>query len=248
MYTITPLKVGSLTYYRGAFCNNAELYKETEDFAILSFLIQGNGKKFLVDTGGGDPQWKTMKVHGPSKRPPEESPDQALLALGVDPKEIDTVILTHLHWDHCSNNHLFPNATFYVQRAEMHYALDPVPKFYSQYESFAIGMVPPWARQDTKWKFLDGEYQLAEGIRLIPVPGHTPGLMGVLVDTAKGPHFVAGDAVPLYDNIVNGRLIPHGIVAELPPYYKSIETMESLGAVIIPGHDFKVLEHRSFPD
>ncbi len=108
MYSIIPLKVGSLLYYRGAFTGKADQYAGMENFPIIAFLIQGEGKNILVDTGGGDPEDPNMQIHKNVYRPIEERPDNALRAVGVDPASIQTVILTQLHWDHCYNNHLFP--------------------------------------------------------------------------------------------------------------------------------------------
>lgn len=70
-YTIRPLKVGSILYYRGVFSSNQEACKEREEFPVIMFLIEGNGEKILVDTGCGDPETESMKVsfHGPSARP-----------------------------------------------------------------------------------------------------------------------------------------------------------------------------------
>src|SRR3972149_878825 len=59
--------------------------------------------------------------------PPEQRPLAALARLGIRPEDIDIVINTHLHWDHCYNNHLFPRATIYAQRAELQYAIAPLP-------------------------------------------------------------------------------------------------------------------------
>ena len=50
-YTIRPIKVGSISYYRGAFNSNQEQYKEREEFPVLIFLLEGEGRKILVDTG-----------------------------------------------------------------------------------------------------------------------------------------------------------------------------------------------------
>jgi hypothetical protein len=54
-YTIRPLKVGSILYYRGAFSSNQDHYKEREEFPVLIFLIVRRSRKILVDTGCGDP-------------------------------------------------------------------------------------------------------------------------------------------------------------------------------------------------
>src|SRR5699024_2238794 len=99
------------------------------------------------------------------------------------------------------NNHLFPQAEFFVQRKEIMAAVDPLPKFRKMYETFTGGLIPPWARQRTKWNFIDGDYQLCDGVRLLLLPGHTPGLQGVLADTENGVLLIASDTVPLYECI-----------------------------------------------
>lgn len=250
MYSITPLKVGSLMYYRGAFTSKVSQYGELEDFPILVFLIQGEGKNILVDTGGGDPQDPCMAIHANVSRPIEQHPDNALRAVGVDPESIDTIIMTHLHWDHCYNNHLFPKATFYVQTKEILYASHPVERFRPNYETYEMGMIPPWARQQSKWCFIDGEYQLCEGIRLIPIPGHSLGMQGIMVETAKGPHFIAGDAIACYENIVDGKCVPSTLVADVDAYYETCRRLTQMladGIVLLPGHDYEVLKQPKYP-
>lgn len=247
-YRITPIKTGSLFYYRGGFTSNQEEYKEKEEFPILIFLIEGNGRKILVDTGGGDPEEMERLGHAPGKREEDERPDRALAKVGVDPGQIDTVIMTHLHWDHCHNNHLFPQARFIVQKKELLSAVCPLPKFKGMYETFETGMVPPWARQATKWKIVDGDYQLCDGIRLLLLPGHTAGLQGVLVNTAEGQRLLASDAVPLYECIEGLQKGEYGIsslCADLEAFCHTFDRMRDLQenkyVKIIASHDFLTL-------
>lgn len=256
-YTIRPVKVGSISYYRGAFTSNQELYKEREEFPILIFLIEGNNRKILVDTGGGDPSEESMKIsfHGSGiTRKAEEEPTQALKCLGVHPEEIDTVIMTHLHWDHCYNNHLFPQAEFYVQKREMMNAVCPLPKFKTTYETFCTGVIPPWARQNTMWKIIDGDYVLCEGIKLLFMPGHSLGLQGVLVDTEKGQYLLPSDAVPLFECIAGLKQREYamsGLCADIEAFYRTFDLMRYLqidcGVKILASHDFLTLEHKVYP-
>lgn len=258
-YTIKPLQVGTISYYRGAFSGNQDHYKEREDFPVLIFLIEGNGRKILVDTGGGDPAtMESMRksYHGPGiTRTPEQAPDAALRAIGVEPEEIDTVIITHLHWDHCYNNQLFPQAEFIVQTKEVLNAVNPLPKFKVTYETFYTGVVPPWARQETKWKFVDGDYELCEGIKLLLMPGHSLGLQGVLIDTEKGQYLLPSDAVPLWDCIAKideGIYGLSSLCANVDMFYATFDRMRDLhmnhGVEILPSHDFITLEHAVYPE
>jgi glyoxylase-like metal-dependent hydrolase (beta-lactamase superfamily II) len=160
---------------------------------------------------------------------------------------VGKLTVPHLHWDHCCNNHLFPQAEFYVQRSELYASIDPVPRFQNTYESFSLGTIPPWAQQSTKWKIVDGDANVIDGAGLIHIPGHSKGLQGVLAQTANGPHVLASDAIPLYDNIKTAPWTPNPIHLDLESYYASFEKIRKLGATIIPSHDADVLKHRSYP-
>lgn len=248
-YTITPIKVGSILYYRGAFTSNQEQYKEKEWFPVLIFLIEGDGRKILVDTGCGNPEMESMKkcFHGPSEQLPDQVPDQALRNLGINPEEIDTVIITHLHWDHSYNNQMFPNARFYVQKKELQYAIAPIPKFTITYEAPENGVIPHWLKDGVHWNLIDGDYDLCDGIQLITLPGHSPGLQGVLVDTEDGRYLIPSDAIPLYDNFETGTFKVSGLCANIDDFYASWEKMKATGAQIIPSHDARVAEVKRFP-
>ena len=225
-YQIYPIKVGSIFYYRGGFTSNSEEYKEKEEFPILIFLLQGNGRNILVDTGGGDPLCEDMQLSGHAQtiRLPDERPDQALAKRGI-------------------------KAEFFVQRKEIMAAVDPLPKFRKMYETFTTGLIPPWARQRTKWNFIDGDYSLCDGVRLLLLPGHTPGLQGVLADTENGVVLIASDAVPLYECIQGLEEGEYGISSlcvDLNAFYKTFDRLRDLqkkGVRIIASHDFKTLSH-----
>lgn len=249
-YVVTPLHVGDLHFYRGSFTSKQEQFKERELFPILSFLIEGNGRRILVDTGGGDPTVEPMLSagHAPSLRPEEQRVDNVLRAKGIDPASIDMVVLSHLHWDHCYNNEFFPEATFHVQKSEMLEAVAPLPKFQGVYESFSGSQVPPWARQVTRWKLVEGEYELCDGVTLVPLPGHSAGLQGVLVDTADGKLLLASDAVPTYENIeglADGVYHISTLCSDLAAFYRTFDLMRELqaeGVDIVASHDYLTLD------
>ena len=81
-------------------------------------MVSGEGALVVVDTGPGEPKtWK--KLHHTHDRTPGEEPLNALKRIGISPEDVDVVIYTHLHWDHCHANHLFPNAVVKVQSGEI---------------------------------------------------------------------------------------------------------------------------------
>ena len=167
--------------------------EEPVPFNFGSFLIRGDGHHTLVDTGFGPPA-RAMGVPGGGELL------QRLDELGVSPADVDVVIHTHLHSDHIGWNIdddrddalTFPNATFYVGRAELDYWTGPASDGNSMAEGarhrinpvVAAGLVEP----------VDGEHAVSEAVTMIPTPGHTPGHCSVLV-ASQGVHLVLlGDA------------------------------------------------------
>jgi glyoxylase-like metal-dependent hydrolase (beta-lactamase superfamily II) len=247
---IFPIKVGNELWSK-SYLNGPGAGDTPIDIPHIIFYIDGADKKVLVDTGGGDPASADMiKFHSKTyTRKPEEEPTIALkMATGVSSEEIDIVILTHLHWDHACNCHLFPNAEFYVQMTEVIDSINPVPRFAKTYQSFNIGTVPPWAQQPLKWNFLYGDTEILPGIKVLLIPGHSAGIQGVAVTTNDGLYFLGSDAYPLYDNInEDGSVLPSMLSLNLEAAFHSSWKVSKLGAKIIPGHDIAVLDHKFYP-
>lgn len=241
-WKIRPLHVGTLHRKRSNF-----LYMvgspEPLDVPVTVFLLESGDTRVLVDTGCDDPE-TAFKDHHPFNRTPEQHPLEAIRRAGTDPESIQLVISTHLHWDHCYGNHLFPHALFVVQREELRYAAAPLPWHRTAYDSFLLGRTPPWA--STRFDVVDGDVDLMDGLRLLLTPGHTPGLQSVLIDTAEGKFLLPSDNVPMYENWEgkgpNWPRIPDTHHYDLSDYYASFVKMEATGAPVIPPHDFRIFE------
>ena len=244
-YTITPVSVGTLTIWRAQQLWG-QGFDVKLDVPVLMFYVEGGGRRILVDTGCSAPE-SAAKYHYPFVRTPEEEPARALRDIGVDPSEIDTVVATHLHWDHCYNQELFTKARFLVQRVELQYAAAPYPIHANVYEAPTTGMVPAYSR--TKFEVVDGDFELADGFQVLFAPGHAPGMQCPLIDTARGTYYIAGDNAPLYENLEGnkfGRPIPGMIYADLGQYYETFRRMLRLADHILPGHDMKVLDQAKY--
>ena len=244
-YTITPVSVGTLTIEKPQFVWG-QGWDTLIQCPVLMFYVEGGGKRILVDTGCSEPEW-AVKYHKPFVRKPEQDPTRALKAIGVDPAEIDIVVATHLHWDHCYNHELFTNARFLVQRTELQYAAAPYPIFANMYEAPTAGMTPPYSK--TKFEVLDGDFDLADGLKIVFAPGHAPGMQCVVANTAKGVYYIAGDNAPLYDNLEGnafGRPIPGMAYVSLSDYYETFRRMDRLADHLLPGHDMRVLDQTRY--
>jgi N-acyl homoserine lactone hydrolase len=221
------------------------------DVPCIMFVLDVNGKKIVVDTGPCDPE-RAAKYHMPVNRDHSMEPGNALRNLGIDPEEVEIVILSHLHWDHCGNCKIFKNATFIVQKSELQYAVAPNPIQNSQYEVGMPEILPPWMEVFQQIQTVEGDiYDFVKDVHLITLPGHTPGIMGVAVDTRKGLHLIASDCIPMMLNWHGDekfKHIPNGIHINLDEYHQSFQKIERLGAsVILAAHDFETLKHKKYP-
>lgn len=234
-YTIFPLHVGDLTRQKSNLAYMQEPGVKI-DFPLICWYLTDGVRKLMVDTGGTPPDHRWQ----PHTRTPEQDPARALECLRVHPEEITDVIMTHLHWDHAGNNHLFPNAKFYVQRAELEEVENPpVKMFAGSYDKDVVAR--------TKYIALEGDCELWEGIRVITTPGHSMGSQSVIVDTAGGPHVIVGDLVGLFECYEHDPMFVNGIHIDLRDYYRSLERVKAIGGTVLPGHDYKVFQHTSYP-
>jgi glyoxylase-like metal-dependent hydrolase (beta-lactamase superfamily II) len=151
---------------------------------------------YLTDGKTADHRRLRRHSSGPSLPAPSPGlPSRSLAAvlerLGVDPADIEHVILTHLHWDHAGNNHLFTNAKFYVQKAELQSAVSP----------FSFKKRPMITDVISKhtYEILVGDSPDHGRHFCVPYSGHSVGSQSVVVDTRDGKYVIAGDLSGLFD-------------------------------------------------
>ncbi len=138
------------------------------------FVVTSGSAAVLVDTGVGGPQdvlddWRVVN----------RSVADALAALDMTPGDIDLVVNTHLHFDHCGQNSVFA-APFYVQRAELSRMRQESAELYDWFDFM-----------NARFELLDGDAEIMPGLNVITTPGHTVGHQCVLVN---GSDLLIGDA------------------------------------------------------
>ena len=209
---------------------------------LVSYLIEGEGTCILVDTGPPAPELAKTMTH----RRVEEATVLAeeLERMGCPPEKVQAVILTHLHWDHSYNLELFPGVPIYVQKRELHYAVTPLPSDLVPYCYDPRNGQPSWFTGFQQMKVLDGDETIRDGIEAVLLPGHTPGIQGVLVTTKEGKYLIASDTYPLYENYET--MCPSGIHVDLKEWYASYEKTRKICDFILPGHDSRVLERKVY--
>src|SRR3979411_674261 len=132
----------------------------------------------LVDTGVGWPtelvqEWKIVNRHAAD----------ALAEHDLSPADVRIVINSHLHFDHCGQNAVFKHAPFYIQRSELARAREEANPT-SEWFDFA----------GARFELLDGDAEIAEGVKVVATPGHTVGHQSVLVEMDDGIEVMVGDA------------------------------------------------------
>jgi glyoxylase-like metal-dependent hydrolase (beta-lactamase superfamily II) len=153
----------------------------------------------------------------------------ALCERGLSPGDIATVVVSHGHWDHLQNVDLFQRARVILHPHELRYLKAPSRR--------DLG-TPPWTSAvldglDVR-EASEGE-QLASGVRVVELPGHTPGSIGLAVDTEDGTAVLTGDAVPAAGVLFAGE--PLGRAFDSARARASIERVAELADVVHPGHD-----------
>lgn len=249
-YDIVPVCVGRAPGVpRSGFLWGQRLGESVDSVHLIWAVRDDDGEVTIVDTGSPDAAW-ISRHHRDFARTAAEEPAVALAAAGVDVARVRSVVLSHLHYDHCANNHLFPAAEIIVQRTEVAYAIAPYPVHQQIYEAPALGFTPRWLATMDRTRLIDGDLTLAPGLRLLHIPGHTPGMMAVVVDTAAGRYALAGDHCSQYENWHGDgpyQVIPSRTYVDLGDYYRSFDKLAAHSDVVLPGHDTRVLDHAVYP-
>lgn len=204
------------------------------------WVLQNRDRTILVDTGYDADE--ALRRDRPILRDPVE----ALDAVGVRADQIETVIITHLHYDHAGGLDRYPRATFHVQESEMAYATGPCMCHPTLQMPFTVDHVCEMLRHVYSGRvvFHDGDAQVAPGVTVHLTGGHSRGLQVVRVETESGPMCLASDATHYYENFQAGKPFP--IVVDLQDMLDGFATIRRLAggsdSRVIPGHDPLVTE------
>ena len=208
------------------------------------WLVRGEGREIVVDTGF------SAAVAAKRGREHLRCPTEGLKRLGTDARGVKDVVITHLHYDHVGNFDLFPSAMLHLQDLEMHYATGRYMAdecFRGAYEvEDVVGMVR--RVYDGRVRFHQGDSELAPGLTLHLVGGHTMGLQAVRVMTRRGAVVLASDASHFYANMEQVRPFPIvWSVADMVDGYRRLRSLAESAQHIIPGHDPLVMERYPAP-
>ncbi len=198
------------------------------------WLLRRGDRVIVVDTGYDAAEAARRG------RPILRDPVRMLADFSVDPGAVEDVILTHLHYDHAGALDGFPAATFHLQAAEMAYATGPCMCAPALNHPFTAEHVCAMVRRvySGRVRFHDGAGQVAEGVEVAALGGHSRGLQAVRVMTARGWMVLASDASHFYENFLAGKLFP--IVVDAEAMLRGFALLPRLAAgrnMVVPGHD-----------
>ena len=162
-----------------------------------STLIRSGDSMIVVDT--------SSKYMRPALR-------TSFRELGIFPKDVDTVVITHGHDDHLENLDMYPNAEIYAWDG-------------------------PAADADLRnINIINDELKLCDGVTLVHTPGHTMDSTSVFVEGDDRRYAVVGDAIPLEENY--SKMVPPRLNVDPDLAMKSIKSIAGFADVIVPGHGF----------
>lgn len=237
-YRVTPLAVASHQAREQRLLYGGRSDRWSTVVAYVFLLTDDDGRHYLVDTGVRDADEINVR------RAKEEHwivrPDESLITQlkthRITPGDIKGVLLTHLHYDHCSQVSLFPCAEVIVSRAEWESVMLPVHPALLTLAGYPRD-VYAWLASSA-WERLklirDGD-EVLPGIHALVLGGHTPGSTAYLVSTHNGPLIIAGDVITTFANWDNAT--PPGLVVNLAEWFLAYDRLQLLRYPVAPSHD-----------
>lgn len=249
-YRIIPLALSDVfevpcaSFYYKAYVGDPVTLR----YGCFCLRCNETGELMMVDTGLAS-QEDMEKYNYPFRRLKNAPTLKSVMAeKGLDPGKVTTVMFTHLHQDHCFNLELFTNAKFYVQKKELAHAATPTPVEYKSYQKYDCVGLPAWARVFGRIVTLEGDRPIADGIRVMLTPGHTPGSQTVVVNTKKGIYYLTGDNFYYESQLIEGRM--NGNFTDLEGWYISrdriLDELKRTGGKMLSVHDPATYEQEYF--
>jgi len=235
-YKIHPIVMGTkvfdksmMTYQHG----NGEKYT----IPIYCWYLEGSDKKILVDTGEMSPiqsEEREKSIGGKIY-----TFEQGLDRWNLKPEDIDIIIHTHLHNDHCENDYKCINADIYVHEKELARIHDPHALDYRYLEDYIEDV-----EENGQIKILTEDTEIVPGIKCLHTPVHTDGGMSISIDTFEGLAVITGFCVinenfnpPLEIKAMEMEVIPPGTHVNVYESYDIMLKIKEMADILLPLHE-----------
>jgi glyoxylase-like metal-dependent hydrolase (beta-lactamase superfamily II) len=246
-YEVLAVRYGTRTARKSESYLNYHVYGEPDAEQTTDYffwLVRSPERTVVVDCGfGAEPGRRRRRTQ-------LVDPVEALRGLGVEAAEVDQLVVSHAHYDHIGNLHRFPGAEIVIARREYEFWTGP----YASRVQFAHATEPAElallaeAGARERLRLVEHTLDLAPGIELVVVGGHTPGQLVVQVAAPGGGAVIlAADALHFYEELTADR--PFFVVADLREMYQAYDLLAEMtqdpGRLLVAGHDPEV--ERRFP-
>ena len=235
-YKIHPIVMGTKVFDKGMMTYQHHYGREYV-IPIYAWYLEGGDQTVLVDTG----------EMSPIRSPDREAAiggriytfEEGLARWGLAPDDIDVVIHTHLHNDHCENDYKCRNAVIYAHARELDHVHNPHPLDFRYLEDY---IEDAEANGQLRVEHEDGK--LLPGVRVMHTPVHTEGGLTVIVDTREGRAVITGFCVieenffpPKEIRAMEMAVIPPGTPVDVYRAYDIMEEIKAMADILIPLHE-----------
>jgi N-acyl homoserine lactone hydrolase len=245
-YRIHPIVMGTKQFDKGMMTYQQD-YGKPYTIPIYSWYLEGGDRTILVDTGEMHPVQSDERVRAIGGR--IYTFEEGLALHGLTPEDVDVVIHTHLHNDHCENDYKCTNAEIYVHPQEIARIHDPHPLDFRYVEDYIEEV-----EENGQIRLVENDGEIADGIRIMHTPAHTHGGLTVMVETTLGIAAITGFCV-INDNFFPPKqilamemdVIPPGTHVNAYDAYDILIKVKKMADILLPLHEPAFANGRPIP-
>ena len=238
-YEIYAIKYGERMGTRGGMFVGADPHDSPMPMDYFVWAVRNDQRTIVIDVGfakeEGERRGRTFL----------RCPTEGLKLIGIDAAKVEDVVITHMHYDHAGNLEKFPRARFHIQDEELAYVTGRAMTYHGLRRSFSLDDVTGMVKlvYDDRVIFHRGKDEIAPGVSVHHIPGHTRGMQSVRVHTARGFVVIASDAAHYYENIeTETPFVTLENMYLMLEGYRRVRALADSDAHLLPGHDPKVLQ------
>jgi glyoxylase-like metal-dependent hydrolase (beta-lactamase superfamily II) len=246
-YEVLAVRYGTRTARRSEAFLNFGVYGEPDSELPMDYyfwVVRDAAHTVVVDCGfAAEPGRRRGRTT-------LAEPVEALRGLGIAPESVDRLVVSHAHYDHIGNLGAFPAAEIVIARREYEFWTGPYAgrvQFAHSTEAEELTQLAKLGAEG-RLQLVDGTLDLAPGLELTVVGGHTPGQMVAQVAVDGGAAILAADAMHFYEELERDR--PFFVVADLLEMYRGFDLLREMttdrGRRLVAGHEAQV--GTRFPD
>ncbi len=243
-YEIFAIKYGERMGERGTMFVHGDPHDAPMAMDYFIWVLRNEQRTIVVDVGYGREEGERRG------RTYLRSPTEGLAMLDIDAAEIEDVIITHMHYDHAGNLEQFPKARFHIQDAEMSLVTGRAMTHPALRHSFRLDDVIDMVRliYGDRVVFHDGEDEIAPGVSVHHLPGHTRGMQAVRAGSPRGPVVLASDVAHYYESFEQETpFLTHEDLFQMLESHRNLRSLAKDNAHIVPGHDPLVMQRYPAP-